>query len=127
MNKKFSELVNKTMSPGSQEHARRKTETMLAEMALDELRTALSLTQERLAQNLGVKQPSLSKIIRGQDMYISTLDKLIKGMGGDLELYVVLSNGRVKLSLNQFREIAGGTKKTARKAAKTKNTTRKAG
>lgn len=127
MNKKFSELVNKTMSPESQEHARRKTESMLVEMALDELRTALSLTQERLAQNLGVKQSSLSKIIHGQDMYISTLDKLIKGMGGDLELYVVLSDGKVKLSLNQFREIANGTRKSARKVAKTKSTVRRAG
>jgi len=125
MPRKFSELVSRTMSPDSQERARRKTEAMLAELALDELRSALSLTQERLAEILGVKQSSVSKIIRGQNMYISTLDKLIKAMGGDLELHVVLPDGRVKLSLDQFRSIASGAKKPSRKT--TKNNTRKVG
>jgi len=106
MAKKFSELVARTMSPESQERARVKTRELLAEMALDELRAALSLTQEHLAETLGVKQSSVSKIIRGQNMYISTLDKVIKAMGGDLEVFVVLPNGRIKLSLEQFRAVA---------------------
>lgn len=108
MAKKFLDLVNQTMSPESQERARIKTQKMLREMALDELRAALSLTQEHLAETLGIRQASVSKIIRGQNMYISTLDKIIKAMGGDLELYVALPNGKVKLSLQQFRAVAGG-------------------
>jgi len=114
------------MSPESQERAKRKTEALLAEMALDELRTALSLTQERLAESLGVKQSSLSKIIRSQNMYISTLDRLVKAMGGNLELYVVLADGKVKLRLDQFREIAGKARKPVRKAGKLRNGVRKA-
>ncbi|MGC2109342.1 MAG: XRE family transcriptional regulator [Candidatus Korobacteraceae bacterium] len=106
MAKKFSELVKRTMSPESQERARLKTKQMLHEMALDELRAALALTQEHLAETLGIRQASVSKIIRGQNMYISTLDKVIKAMGGDLELYVALPNGKVKLNLEQFREVA---------------------
>ena len=111
MAKKFSELVARTMSPESQERARVKTRELLAEMALDELRAALSLTQEHLAETLGVRQSSVSKIIRGQNMYISTLDKVIKAMGGDLEVFVVLPNGKIKLSLEQFRTVANGTSK----------------
>ena len=106
MAKKFSELVSRTMTPESQERARLKTQRLLDEMALDELRAALSLTQEHLAETLGIKQASVSKIIRGQNMYISTLDKVIKAMGGDLELYVALPNGKIKLSLGQFRAVA---------------------
>lgn len=106
MAKKFSELVNRTMSSESQERAGIKTRELLAEMALDELRAALSLTQEHLAETLGVKQSSISKIIRGQNMYISTLDKVIKAMGGDLEIFVALPNGKIKLSLEQFRTVA---------------------
>ncbi len=94
------------MSLESQERARVKTQKLLAEMALDELRAALSLTQEHLAETLGIRQASVSKIIRGQNMYISTLDKVIKAMGGDLELYVALPNGKIKLSLEQFRAVA---------------------
>ena len=111
MAKKFSELVARTMSPESQERARVKTRELLAEMALDELRAALSLTQEHLAETLGVRQSSVSKIIRGQNMYISTLDKVIKAMGGDLEIFVVLPNGKIKLSLEQFRTVANDTSK----------------
>ncbi len=111
MAKKFSELVNRTMSPESQERARVKTGKLLAEMALDELRTALSLTQEHLAETLGVKQSSVSKIIRGQNMYISTLDKVIKAMGGDLEVFVALPDGKIKLSLEQFRAVANDASK----------------
>lgn len=111
MAKKFSELVARTMSPESQERARVKTRELLAEMALDELRAALSLTQEHLAETLGVRQSSVSKIIRGQNMYISTLDKVIKAMGGDLEVFVVLPNGKIKLSLEQFRTVANDTSK----------------
>lgn len=111
MAKRFSELVNRTMSPESQERARVKTRELLAEMALDELRAALSLTQEHLAETLGVRQSSVSKIIRGQNMYISTLDKVIKAMGGDLEVFVVLPNGKIKLSLEQFRTVANDTSK----------------
>jgi len=99
------------MSPESQERARVKTRELLAEMALDELRAALSLTQEHLAETLGVRQSSVSKIIRGQNMYISTLDKVIKAMGGDLEVFVVLPNGKIKLSLEQFRTVANDTSK----------------
>jgi hypothetical protein len=44
-------------------------------------------------------------------MYISTLDKVIKAMGGDLEVFVVLPNGKIKLSLEQFRTVANDTSK----------------
>jgi len=115
--KKFADLVKQTMSPESQARARTKTEQMLREMALDELRAALSLTQEHLAETLGIRQASVSKIIHGQNMYISTLDKVIKAMGGDLELYVALPNGKVKLSLQQFRQLAAGSEKTRAEGA----------
>ena len=105
MAKKLSDLVNRTMTPGSQERARRKTEKMLRELALDELRAALSLTQEAVAETLGVKQSSISKILHGQDMYLSTLDKILRAMGGKLEVYVALPDGKVKLSLDQFRKV----------------------
>jgi transcriptional regulator with XRE-family HTH domain len=127
MAKKFSELVAK-MSPESQEKARKKADAMLTEMALDDLRTSLSMTQEQLASQLGVKQSSLSKILHSQNMYINTLDKLVKAMGGDLELHVAFYDGRVKLSLEQFRSaLTNGSKKSPRKSAKQKSNVRKAG
>jgi plasmid maintenance system antidote protein VapI len=106
MTRKFSELVDRTMSRDSQARARARMERMLGEMALDELRAALSLTQEHVAETLGIKQSSVSKILHGQDMYLSTLDKILQAMGGELEVYVALPGGKVKLSLDQFRAVA---------------------
>jgi hypothetical protein len=36
---------------------------------------------------------------------------VIKAMGGDMEVFVVLPNGKIKLSLEQFRTVANDTSK----------------
>jgi transcriptional regulator with XRE-family HTH domain len=98
----FRELEAK-MSPEARERARVKTEQMIREMPLDELREALNLTQESLAEALHVKQPFISKIERRTDMHISTLRKIIEAMGGKLEIRAILPDGDVRI--NQFEEI----------------------
>lgn len=105
MARKFSELRDK-MSPESRARAHEKAQRLLDGMALEELREALSLTQEQLADSLGIKQASVSKMVRGRDMYLSTLDKFIRAMGGDLEVRAVFPHGEVKLNLSQFRDLA---------------------
>lgn len=54
---------------------------MIRDMALNDLRQARSLSQERLAQILRTKQANISKIERRADMYISTLRDYIEAMG----------------------------------------------
>jgi len=66
-------------------------------MALDELRTARELTQERLAETLGIKQATVSKIERQSDMYVSTLAKFIEAMGGTLEIRARFPEGSVRI------------------------------
>jgi transcriptional regulator with XRE-family HTH domain len=72
----------------------------LAEMPLDELRTARQLTQVHLAELLGMKQASISKMERRADMYVSTLAKFIEAMGGTLEIRACFPDGSVRI--NQF-------------------------
>jgi len=80
-----------------------KTDVMIRDMALDELRAARNLTQEQLAKALGVAQAAVSKMERRADMYISTLHTAIKAMGGDLEIRAVFPEGTVRI--HQFRDI----------------------
>lgn len=80
-----------------------KAEQMLSEMALDELRVALDLTLERLAEALHIKQAAVSKMERRSDMFISTLRKIIEAMGGQLEIRAILPGGAVGIS--QFQAI----------------------
>lgn len=70
---------------------------MLAEMALTELRKARGLSQKELAATLHVQQPSIAKIERRTDMYISTLRAHIEAMGGELEVIARFPEGSVRI------------------------------
>lgn len=70
---------------------------MLAEMALTELRKARGLSQKELAAALHVQQPSIAKIERRTDMYISTLRAHIEAMGGELEVIARFPEGSVRI------------------------------
>ena len=102
MAKNFKELQAR-MSPAARVRSEAKAERMIREMALDELRTALDLTQEQLAEVLHVRQAAISKVERRSDMFISTLRKIIEAMGGELEIRAILPGGVVRI--NQFGEL----------------------
>jgi DNA-binding XRE family transcriptional regulator len=100
--KNFHELRNK-MSPEAQEKARMLAQKYTAEMPLDELRAARQMTQEHLARLLGTKQAAISKLERRTDMYLSTLQSIVKAMGGQLRIEAVFPEGAVEI--NQFRRL----------------------
>lgn len=97
MAKQFSEL-RAQMSPESQARAEAQAQTLLAEMPLNELRQARGLSQKRLAELLRVQQPSIAKLERRTDMYLSTLRSHIEAMGGQLEVVARFPDGAVKIS-----------------------------
>lgn len=97
MAKKFAELRSR-MSPKARAQAEAKASAMLAEMPLNELRQARGLSQKMLAEVLHVQQPSIAKIEKRTDMYISTLRSHIEAMGGQLEVIAKFPDGVVKIS-----------------------------
>jgi predicted transcriptional regulator len=73
-------------------------------MGLAELRAAMDMTQESLADALQVKQAPISKMERRSDMCISTLSQIIEAMGGELQIIAKMSNGEVQIrQLTQIR------------------------
>ncbi len=97
MAKKFADL-RAQMRPESRARAEAKAQAMLAEMPLNELRQARGLSQKMLADVLHVQQPSIAKIEKRTDMYISTLRSHIEAMGGQLEVVARFPDGAVKIS-----------------------------
>ncbi|MBJ7580490.1 XRE family transcriptional regulator [Aeromonas veronii] len=97
MAKKFAELRAK-MAPESQARAAEKTQSMLSEMPLDELRQARGLSQKMLAEILHVQQPAIAKMEKRTDMYLSTLRSHIEAMGGELEVVARFPEGAVKVT-----------------------------
>lgn len=97
MTKKFAAL-RAQMSPGSRARAEANAQNMLAEMPLHELRQARGLSQKMLAEVLHVQQPSIAKMEKRTDMYLSTLRSHIEAMGGQLEVVARFPDGAVKIS-----------------------------
>lgn len=86
------------MSPQAQTRARAKAQSMRADMPLNELRQARGLSQKMLAEVLNVQQPSIAKMEKRTDMYLSTLRSHIEAMGGQLEVVARFPDGVVKIS-----------------------------
>ena len=97
MAKKFVALRART-SPGAQARTDAKAQTMRAEMPLHELRQARGLSQKMLAEVLNAQQPSIAKMEKCTDMYLSTLRSHIEAMGGQLEVVARFPDGVVKIS-----------------------------
>ena len=107
MARNFRELEAK-MSPERLERSKARTQKMIEEMALDELRMAREMTQVSLAKILDVTQSEISKIENRTDMYVSTLASYVEAMGGKLEIRAVFPDrGIVKIS--QFEDLAAKT------------------
>ena len=76
---------------------RKKVEARTAELIEDEkslcdLRRALALTQEKMAEELGIGQDGISRLEKRSDLLISTLRGYVEAMGGKLRLVVEFPN-----------------------------------
>ena len=98
MTKPFKNLISK-MSPEAQKRIKAKTDVMLQEMLLNELRQARAMSQEKLADELNIKQSSVSKIEHRTDIYVSTLRSYIEALGGELNIIAKFPEGQIKINL----------------------------
>ena len=102
---KFRALRDK-MSPERQERIRKRTEELLAELPLQELRQARAMSQQKLAEVLGLNQATVSKLERRTDMYLSSLRRFVQAMGGELEISASFPDGKVRIQLLEDLEEA---------------------
>lgn len=91
--------IRERLSPERQERIRQRTEELLEELPLQELRQARAWSQEQLAEALGLNQATISKLERRTDMYLSSLRRFIEAMGGELEITASFPEGRVRIQL----------------------------
>ena len=76
-----------TLTPAEQAKAKaRGAELIEQELTLRSLRQAHDLTQERMAELLGVKQENISRMERRADLLLSTMASYVEAMGGKLKL-----------------------------------------
>lgn len=77
---------------------------------LKELRKAAGKAQVDIAASLKIKQPSVSKIEKQTDMYLSTLRSYVEAIGGELDIVVRLPARRA-MRLRRLGEVLGGPAK----------------
>ena len=102
MAKSFNKLVEK-MSQSSKDKIKQRTMELRKEMALNELRQAVELTQKQLADVLKMNQAAISKMEHQSDMYISTLRRFLEAMGANLKIIASFPEGDVVI--DQFERL----------------------
>ena len=85
MAKPFKNLRAK-MSPDAKASSIERARELRREIRLNELRGALGISQEELAELLDKKQAAISRLERRSDMHVSTLRAFVKALGGKLEI-----------------------------------------
>jgi predicted transcriptional regulator len=92
------------MAPHAQARAEAEALRLRSEMDLAEVRRALKLSQEEIAQALQIGQGAVAKIEKRADMYVSTLRRFIEAMGGELEIVARFPGHAVKI--RNFADLA---------------------
>ena len=108
----FQDLIE-GFTPERRRRVERKKDELTAEMPLRELRQAMALTQQDLADRLQVNQPAVAKLEQRTDMYISSLRSYIESIGGQLRIIASFPTGDVAItnfSSVSEEETTAGTK-----------------
>ncbi len=99
----FAELRAR-MTAAAQAEAEAEAQRLGTEMDLAELRRALKLSQDEIAQTLQIGQGSVAKLEKRTDMYVSTLRRFIEAMGGELEIVARFADHSV--TIRNFADLA---------------------
>lgn len=96
----------KKLSPERQAKIKANAKKLIdAELTLRELRKELRMSQEAVADSLGIRQGDLSKFERRSDALLSTIRRYVEALGGKLELVAQIpGHGPVKLTNIGFFE-----------------------
>lgn len=93
-------------SPDERARVERNARALVADsQTLAQVRKALRLTQEDLAKAMATTQSNVAQIERKDDILVSTLSRVVKALGGELDLVVKLPHhGSVTLKIGASRE-----------------------
>ena len=89
---KWSE-IKAQIKPATRARIEAEARRLSDDLHLSQLRKARGLTQETMADLLGVSQAEVSKMERRTELYVGTLRKFIEAMNGELVLAARFSDG----------------------------------
>lgn len=79
----------------SQQRIEKLTQEIQLELKLSQIREALEISQQELANLLEISQPSVVALEkRGKDIKLSSMKRYVEAMGGKLNLAISLPTGK---------------------------------
>lgn len=90
----LDEMLEK-LPPERMARIQKMADEMILDYQLSQIREELELSQQQLAEAMGIKQPTLSAIEnRGAEIKLSTLKRYVESMGAKLRIDVELPTGK---------------------------------
>lgn len=90
----LDEILNR-LDTNDRLEVEQEAEKLILDYKLQLIREEMELSQQQLADAMGIKQPTLSAIEnRGADIKLATLKRYIETMGGKLRLDIELPTGK---------------------------------
>ena len=99
--------IKARMKPGTRSRMESEARRLSEDLHLSQLRKARGLTQETMAELLGVSQAEVSKMERRTELYVGTLRKFIEAMNGELVIAARFADGvEVPIRLTEDEDAA---------------------
>ena len=103
---KWSDITART-KPDTRSRMEAEARRLSDDLHLSQLRKARGLTQETMAELLGVSQAEVSKMERRTELYVGTLRKFIEAMNGELVIAARFADGvEVPIRLTEEEDAA---------------------
>jgi predicted XRE-type DNA-binding protein len=80
--------IRDKMPPEQRERVAERVKDIKIGMLIAELREEHGMTQQEVADKLGISQPGVSQMEAGEEIQLNTLRKLIGTMGGEVILHM---------------------------------------
>ena len=80
--------IRDKMPPEQRERVAERVKDIKIGMLIAELREEHGMTQQEVANKLGISQPGVSQMEAGEEIQLSTLRKLVGTMGGEVILHM---------------------------------------
>lgn len=82
----FDDVCRKVMTPERMARIDARADRDYRRIVLRDLRKTLGITQKQLADALGVTQSNLSQLEHREDYQLATLRKVVRALGGELDI-----------------------------------------
>ena len=103
---KWTDIKART-KPETRRRIEAEAQRLSEDLHLSQLRKARGLTQETMAELLGVSQAEVSKMERRTELYVGTLRKFIEAMNGELVIAARSADGvEVPIRLSEEEDAA---------------------